>query len=191
MRLLKAQNTNLRNIKGNGVKYDVNDQVIMDSKNTLLVPKGSTAERPSVPNNGHLRFNTDDGEFEVYQDDAWREIRFKEPFRDPGITQQYLGDGDLTNGKTVFGPLDSGDTDYPIPASSKNIFVYVENVYQIPGPLQDDNQIDIFNYTIEESTVGTPLSDPTNASYAPGWYVVFASPPDNGKPVIVLHNFDK
>ncbi len=35
MRLLKAQNTNLRNIKGKGVKYDVNDQVILDSTNCV------------------------------------------------------------------------------------------------------------------------------------------------------------
>lgn len=191
MRLLKAQNTNLRNIKGNGVKYDVNDQVIMDSTNTLLIPKGSTAERPSVPENGHLRFNTDDGEFEVYQNNEWREIGYKEPFSDPGIVQQYLGDGDLQAGKTTFGPLDSGDTDYPIPVASQNILVFVENVYQIPGPLLDGNTIPIHNYTIQESTAGSPLSDPTNPSYPPGWYIVFESPPDDGKPVIVTHNFDK
>lgn len=191
MRLLKAQNTNLRNIYGNGIKYDVNDQVIMDTKNSLRLPKGSESERPSVPENGHMRFNTDDGEFEAFQDNAWREVRYKEPFRDPGITQQYLGDGDLQAGKTVFGPLDSGDADYPVPATSKNILVFVENVYQVPGPLLDDNTIEIHNYTLEESTAGAPLSDPTNPSYAPGWYLVFESPPDDGKPVIVTHNFDK
>jgi hypothetical protein len=191
MRLLKAQNTNQRNIKGNGVKYDVDDQVIMDSNNVLLIPKGSLSERPANPTNGHIRFNTDDDQFEAYQDGEWRELRFKEPFRDPGITQQYLGDGDLQAGKTVFGPLDSGDTDYPVPATAKNILVFVENVYQIPGPLLDSNTIEIHNYTLQESTVGIPLSDPTNASYAPGWYIVFESPPDDGKPVVVTHNFDK
>jgi hypothetical protein len=190
MRLLKAQSTNLKNIKGNGIRYDVNEQVIMDSTNTMLIPKGSTAQRPVVPENGHLRFNTDDGQFEAYQDNAWRELSYKEPFRDPGIVQQYVGDGDVA-GKTVFGPLDSQDADYPTPATSRNIFVYVENVYQIPGPLQDGSLVDIFNYTLEESTVGVPLSDPTNAGYAAGWYIVFASPPADGKPVIVTHNFDK
>ena len=39
MRLIKAQNTNLRNIYGKGVKYDVDDQVIVDSTNVMLVPK--------------------------------------------------------------------------------------------------------------------------------------------------------
>lgn len=191
MRLIKAQNTNQRNIKGNGVKYDVDDQVIIDSTNSLIIPKGSAAERPANPVEGHLRFNTDDSEFEAYQDGEWREVGFKEPFRDPGIVQQYLGDGDYQNGKTVFGPLDSGDTDYPVPVAAEHVMVYVENVYQIPGPLVDGNTIPIHNFTLQESTAGTPLTDPTNASYAPGWYIVFESPPDDGKPVIAIHNFDK
>ena len=44
MRLLKAQNTNLRNIYGKGVKYDVNNRVTVDSENVMLVPKGTTAQ---------------------------------------------------------------------------------------------------------------------------------------------------
>jgi len=43
MRLLKAQNTNLRSIYGKGVKYDINDQVIVDSENVMLIPKGTQA----------------------------------------------------------------------------------------------------------------------------------------------------
>jgi hypothetical protein len=46
MRLLKAQNTNLRNIYGKGVKYDYDDQVIADSDRALLVPKGAETARP-------------------------------------------------------------------------------------------------------------------------------------------------
>jgi len=60
MRLLKGQNTNLRNIYGKGVKYDVLDKVIVDSTNSVLVPKGNTAQRPDNPINGELRYNTDD-----------------------------------------------------------------------------------------------------------------------------------
>ena len=51
MRLLKAQNTNLRNIYGKGIKYDINGQVIIDSTNVMLVPKGTEADRPSSPYN--------------------------------------------------------------------------------------------------------------------------------------------
>jgi len=177
MRLIKAQNTNLRNIYGKGVKYDIDDQVIVDSNNVMLVPKGTTAQRPASPNNGHLRYNTDDDQFEAYQNGAWRELRFKEPNQDPGIVQQNLGNGDAT--ETVFGPLDSQDTDFPVPASAQNILVFVENVFQISGS----------NYTLEQS-VGGNLTGP-GAPYADGWYIKFTSAPDLAKPITVLNNFDK
>ena len=169
MRLLKAQNTNLRNIYGKGVKYDINDQVIMDSTNVVLVPKGTEAQRPSSPANGHLRYNTDDDQFEAYQNGAWRELRFKEPNQDPGITQQNLGNGDAT--ETVFGPLAN------IPASANNVIVLVENVMQIPTT----------NFTLEQSSSGS-LAGP-NAPYADGWYLKFTSAVPLSKNVTVFFGF--
>ena len=48
MRLLKAQNTNLRNIYGAGIRYDVNGQVIIDSSNTLNIPnKLNKSKKPN------------------------------------------------------------------------------------------------------------------------------------------------
>jgi len=131
MRLLKAQNTNLRNIYGKGVKYDVNDQIIVDSTNVMLVPKGTTAQRPSSPNNGHLRYNTTDNRFEIYEAGAWYGIRIAAPSTYAPITQQNLGSGDAN--ETIFGPLASGDPFYPVPTSAENILVFVENVFQISG----------------------------------------------------------
>lgn len=128
MRLLKAQNTNLRNIYGNGVKYDVDQQVVLDSTNSMMISKGTTAQRPASPANGHMRYNTDENEFEFYQNGAWRKVRYKEPV---SITQQNLGSGDAV--ETLFGPLDSGSTDYPNPAAAQNVLVFVENVFQISG----------------------------------------------------------
>jgi len=130
MRLIKAQNTNLRNIYGKGVKYDINDQVVLDSTNVMLVPKGTEVQRPDNPTNGHVRYNTDVEEFEFYQDGAWRKVRYKEPRT---IVQQNLGSGDAV--ETLFGPLDNGDTDYPNPQnnSATDILVFVENVFQIFG----------------------------------------------------------
>jgi hypothetical protein len=169
MRLLKAQNTNLRSIKGKGVKYDINNQVIVDSSNVILIPVGTQAERPLSPANGHVRYNTDDNQFEFYANGAWREVRYKEPNQDPGITQQNLGNGDAST--TVFGPLNSGDTDFPVPAAAQNILVLVENVFQISGT----------NYTLVQNPSGFPT----------GYYIEFSSAPDLGKPITVLHNFDK
>ena len=142
MRLLKAQNTNLRNIYGKGVKYDVNDQIIMDSTNTVLIPKGTDAERPDNPTNGHMRYNTTLNEFEFYQDGAWRKVRYKEPRT---IVQQNLGSGDAV--ELIFGPLENQDSDFPEPQTaggSTDILVFVENVFQIYGT----------NYTIVQNPGG-------------------------------------
>tara|TARA_Y100000389_G_C17431184_1_gene502727 strand:- start:751 stop:1284 length:534 start_codon:yes stop_codon:yes gene_type:complete len=177
MRLLKAQTTNLRNIYGKGIKYDTDDQIIIDSTNVMLVPKGTTAQRPATPTNGHLRYNITTNQLEAYQNTAWREVRYKEPNQDPGITQQNLGNGDAT--ETVFGPLVSGDAEYPVPAAAQNILVFVENVFQVSTT----------NYTLEQSSSGN-LTGP-NQPYADGYYIKFSGAPDVGKPITVLHNFDK
>ena len=131
MRLIKAQNTNLRNIYGKGVKYDVNDQVILDSTNTVLVPSGTTAQRPSSPVNGHMRYNTTDARFEIYENNKWDGLKVAAPSTNAPILQQNLGSGDAV--ETIFGPLDSGDTFYPVPAAAQNVLVFVENVFQISG----------------------------------------------------------
>jgi len=267
MKLLKAQNTNLRNIYGKGVKYDINGQVIMDSTNAMLVPKGTTAERPTNAENGHIRYNTDTNEMEMYQDGAFRRTRFKEPTL---ITQQDLGFGDQV--ETIFGPLDSGDPIIPVPGAAQNILVFVENVFQISttnytlvqnpgGPYiitsidsidgstgfptittssahglttgdliaisgletdPDDNlellnigddstspgsvAVTVVNVTQLEVhidvTGGVPANYTANTGkvykagtvtgpYLPGTYIQFNSAVDLGKPVTVLHNFDK
>lgn len=166
---MKAQTTNLRSIRGNGVKQDSNDQVIMQSKKGLRVPKGRENDRPFYPENGYVRYNISDDQLEAYQNGAWREIRFKEPNQDPGIVQQPLGVGDEV--ETDFGPLYSGDPDFPIPAAAQNIIVLVENVFQVSKT----------NYILVQNPVGKE----------PGWYIRFGTAVPFGKPVTVLHNFDK
>jgi len=131
MRLIKAQNTNLRNIYGKGVKYDVNDQIILDSTNTVLVPSGTTAQRPTSAVNGHLRYNTTDSRFEIYENNKWDGLKVAAPSTAAPVTQQNLGSGDAV--ETIFGPLDSGDAFYPVPAAAQNVLVFVENVFQISG----------------------------------------------------------
>ena len=186
MRLLKAQNTNLRNIYGKGVKYDYDDQVIADSDRALLVPKGAETARPgeagiaTSATDGHVRYNTTTDQLEAYQNGAWRNVRFKEPNDDPGIVVQSLGTGDAT--ETVFGELNSGDTDFPVPFAAQNILVFIENVYQLP----------VTNYNIRQ-TAQVNLTGP-NAPYTEtdtGWWIEFVGAVPLGKPVTVIHNFDK
>lgn len=186
MRLLKRQTTNLRSIAGKGVQYDIDDQVIVDSQRAMVVPKGPLTERPGEvgvitgSTEGQIRYNTTDNQLEAYQNGAWREIRFKEPNQDPGIIWQNLGTGDAI--ETVFGELQSGDTDYPVPQKAENILVLIENVLQIPTD----------NYNIRQTAEvdATGPNTPYNA-VGTGWWVEFTSPVPFGKDVIVIHNFDK
>ncbi len=177
MRFLKATTTSRKNIKDDTLAFDIDKQIIMDSDNVLLMPKGPTTNRPgevgadtSTPVNGHLRYNTTTNEVEVYQNSAWRNIRFKEAST---ITQQTVGTGDDT--ETVFGPLS------PAPSATQqaqHYIVLVENVMQLATT----------NYTLEQSASGS-LTGP-NQPYADGYYIKFSSAVPTGKPVTVLHGFD-
>jgi len=195
MRLIKAQSTNLRSITGKGVQYGIDDLVTVDSTNSMIVPRGTGDEtkvagtpdnqRPILPTNGMVRYNTTDNQFEVYQNNAWREIRFKEPNQDPGIVWQTLSPAGDAN-ETVFGELNSGDTDFAAPAAKENIIVLIENVVQLPQT----------NYTIHQTaeiTSGGAEEGP-NAPYTEtdtGWWIKFTSPVPFGKSVTVIHNLDK
>ena len=186
MRLIKRQTTNQRNITGKGVQYDINDQVILDSTNVMLVPKGTDLQRPTSPTNGHVRYNTTANELEAYQNNQWRQLRFKEPNQDGGIVWQDLGVGNIAADETVFGELQSNDPNFPVPAAKENILVLVENVLQIPGT----------NYSIQQTSwVNNVANNQPNAgSYvqsSTGWWIVFTSEVPLGKPVTVVHNFDK
>jgi hypothetical protein len=107
------------------------DGIVMDTTNNLLMPKGTTAQRPVAPVNGMLRYNTTSDQVEVRQNNAWRSLRFKES---TGITQQTIGPGN--DQERHFGPLnpappalvESGST-----FGAQNLFVIVENVIQIPN----------------------------------------------------------
>lgn len=175
MRLIKKQSTNDRFFGGlpnsrQGIDVEANGDVRINSSSFVLIPKGTTAERPDSPENGYIRYNTSVDEFEFYQNSAWRNARYKEP---GNIVVQTLGVGDAT--ETVFGPLNSGDINYPIPAAAQNVLVLVENVIQISNT----------NYTLEQNPSGP------NAPYDAGWYIVFGSAVPLGRTVTVLHNFDK
>ena len=61
-----------------------------------IVPIGTTAERPSSPNAGEIRFNTDENEFEGYDGNDWGVIRSDEKQATVPIRQTVL-----------FGPVDS------------------------------------------------------------------------------------
>tara|TARA_B000000565_G_scaffold50959_1_gene33766 strand:- start:116 stop:634 length:519 start_codon:yes stop_codon:yes gene_type:complete len=172
MKFVKRQSTSRGiNADTKGINIDALGLTTINTDKAVIVPKGDTNARPFIPIEGMIRYNTDETEFEVYHNAAWKPIRFREPTT---IVQQNLGNGDGT--ETTFGPLNSGDSFYPVPISENNILVTIENVFQLATT----------NYTL----VQNPSSGP-NAPYAAGWYLVFGTPVPSGKPVQVLHNFDK
>lgn len=169
MRFLKRQSTNVRRPDGRGIHFTEDQNAIIDTNKTILIPRGTTSERPTIGTEGEMRYNTTIENFEFYRDGSWREVRYREPDTEPGIVQQNLGNGDDV--ETDFGPLNSGDPLYPVPIAAQNILVFVENVFQIATT----------NYVLVQNPSGK----------ATGWYVRFGTPPPDGKPVTVLHNFDK
>ena len=68
MRLLKSQTTNFRSIKGQGVKVNTELEVEIDSNKAVMLPSGTTIDRPSSPKSGQIRYNIDNKEFEGYTD---------------------------------------------------------------------------------------------------------------------------
>ena len=68
MRLIKAQSTNLRNIKGTGLKYDIHGINRMGGETGVVVPLGNTSKDPVFAEPGIIRYNTDVDAFEMYSD---------------------------------------------------------------------------------------------------------------------------
>ena len=167
MKFLKAQTTNIRGIQhGKGIYFDADEGVRMESTNSLNIPRGNNAQRPNTAQIGQIRYNTQENYVEFYQSGVWKPIRLQEPTT---ITQQSLGNGD--GSETVFGPLASGDSAFPVPSAAQNVLVLVENVFQLSTT----------NYTLGQNPAGK----------AAGYYIQFTTAVPLGKPVTVLHNFDK
>ena len=103
-------------------------RVVMNSHGGLMLPKGTTSERPELSGvrqpadaNGTIRYNTTTSSIEAYVGNAWEVVRA------PGassITKQTLGPGNDIDTDFYF---TSGFT----AASADNIIVLVENVMQI------------------------------------------------------------
>jgi hypothetical protein len=154
MKFLKKSQLNFRNVKDNSVAIQIDGEITLDSPNSVLLPRGASADRPvsSVTGNtkGMMRYNTTTDEVEVYQGQsgrmAWRSLRYKESTQ---IIRQEMGAGDEI--EIFFGPLNpapplSSLIDDKSTWSGHNLLVIVENVIQLfaePGKYG--------NYTIVQS----------------------------------------
>ena len=213
MKFLKQSQLNARNVKDLSVSVATDGpnvagvnrdpRIVFDNSNSIQLPTGSTTERPAgsvVLINGLMRYNETTDEIEVRSAGQWRRLSYKEPNSIQvqtgplGSGASWTGDsldGGVT-GEIYFGPLEYDDDNatgaypsYAIPDVTKpqNLLVYVENVPQLPD----------VNYVLESNPVGT--SSPTGylagAAYPSGIYIKFNGAVPFGKPVTVIHGFDR
>jgi len=176
MKFYKKQVTNIKNVNGRGIIVKgINDEIVLDTPKSVRVPRGDTTTRPLVPEEGMMRYliqslpgDPIDGKLEFYQGGSWKKIRMGTA---TAINQQtFTGADDI---ETLFGPLDNQDVENPLSFANnpRSIFVYIENVFQIPTT----------NYTLAQNPAGKVA----------GWYLDFGTAPPTGKDITVLHNFDK
>jgi len=176
MRFLKQKSLSRLNPTDQTLFTNQYGRAVMNLKGGLMLPKGTTEERPfgTMPGqsgarhpagvNGYIRYNTTndpltglDIGIEAYVQDHWEVIRA------PGaksIYKQTLGPGDGI--ETTFGPLDQ------IPSSANNIIVLVENVMQISDT----------NYSLADNYLGSGNT-----------YIVFTSPIPYTKNITILFGF--
>lgn len=182
MRYLRQQVLNRRAPADQRLYVDMLNAVVMNTTNNLTLPTGTTAERPLLPVDGMIRYNTDivlGGELEVWQNGNWRSLRFKESTQ---INKDsYLGNGS----KAVFGPIapqppttvQSGTT-----WSGDNLIVIVGGVYQIYGT----------NYELHLGEDITPSGGDPGPFTTGQWYIQFTSvSPGLNTPITILQGFDQ
>ena len=69
MRFLRRQTLNRRAVYDNSLYLDTNNNIVMGTSNTLVLPHGTTngtSPRPYVPAEGMIRYNTTTYNVEVY-----------------------------------------------------------------------------------------------------------------------------
>jgi hypothetical protein len=177
MRYLKRQNTNTSILNGRGIIYDAVELATIESTSALLLPKGTTGNRPAAVE-GMIRYNTTTQNFEAYEANpafgtpGWKKFRTDEPKL---IHAQNLGNGD--NVESLFGPLDANDPVTPVPSAPAQVLCMVENVLQIPTT----NYIFIQNpcyYSSDEISffADISISGKTGAgAFAPGTSAAFSN----------------
>ena len=174
MRYLRQQNINRRAPYDQRLYVDMTDSIVMTTTNNMLMPKGTTTERPASPVTGMMRYNTTTNQVEIYQGSSatWRAIRYKESTQ---INKQsYLGDGVTAD----YGPLNPQPPtiiDSDSTWSGDNLIIIVGGVFQI----YNTNYLIVDGSEVSGGTTGLKYVRFTSAS------------PGLNTPITFLHGFDK
>lgn len=136
-------------------------------------PADVTIQRFGADPNTTIIFDPDEETYQVYEGNEATQDDAAKTEITPGEIASWSTISYVDGEEVNFGPLI--DVNEIEPKSAANIFVYVENVFQIPYT----------NYVMKEA--GDLLGA---KSYPDGKYIVFESPPPVGKTVTVIHGFD-
>ena len=96
------------------------NDTIETGSSAIIVPTGTTGERPTTPANGQIRYNSSDNVMEMYVNSAWVTIAkvglvsiVKDTFTGDGSTTVYTASQSIAN--------------------EQDVIVHVGNVHQNPG----------------------------------------------------------
>jgi hypothetical protein len=183
MKYLKTKNISKFSIKDNTYIQNTYGRITIDSTNGMRLPKGTEAQKPNtstIPNlAGTIRYNTTTHSIEAYIGapgfEAWETVRAPAAST---IVRQTIGPGDAV--EQFFGPLNTSYTATYL-ASSDNIIVLVENVFQIATT----------NFLIVQNPAGVPQAAFYSGagSYPAGYYLQFSDPVPIDKNVTVYYGF--
>lgn len=183
MRNLKEQNTNKRNPQGKGVKYLIDNRVVVDSNKSLQIPVGDNSQRPDDLKSGEIRYNTDLLAFEGNDGSNWRSLggvtdvdrdTFIQSETSPGSDEDRLEfftnnikrasldetgltvESDLTLGNELSVP--NGGTDRT--QFTNNGVLYGNGTNELKETLEDDpggNNVETSNGILTANSNGTPV----------------------------------
>jgi hypothetical protein len=109
--------------------YFVKNRQLQSGSSGVVLPTGSSSQRPTSPAFGLIRYNTDSGLIEYFDGSQFLSLQ------SGGIT--YTVDNFTGDGSTVVFNMSSA------PANAQQITVFVGSIYQIPTT----------NYTVDGSSV--------------------------------------
>jgi hypothetical protein len=100
--------------------YLVKNRRLQSGSNGIVIPTGSSAQRPDIPNFGMIRFNTDSGLVEFFNGTLWDGLS-------PGGSITYTVDDFTGDGTTTTFTMSVA------PSNNQQIIVFVGSIYQDPA----------------------------------------------------------
>ena len=100
--------------------YLVKNRRLRSGSSGVVIPTGSSAQRPDIPNFGMIRYNTDIGLVEFFNGTVWNNLS-------PGGSITYAVDDFNGDGSTTVFTMSSAVS------NGQQIIVFVGSIYQDPA----------------------------------------------------------